>query len=66
MKTLNVIQTSKEEISKEWGFDAPMRSNGDVFARCNAKKQVNWDKTSIYTASELVKRGDYNVLKRGD
>lgn len=58
-RTLNVKLTSIEEITEKWGFRpfTPfMEILMPVYARCNGKGQVNWEKTSLYNHMDLIGR----------
>ena len=51
MKTLNVIKTNLSELTEHWGFRPSI--GGELFIRCNAKGEVNWDKAPVYKWSEI-------------
>ena len=61
MRTLNVKATTKYEVEKKWGFTLPWMLSKELYIRCNAKGEVNWDKAPIISAEKLVKRGNYKV-----
>jgi len=60
-KTLNVMHVTVQEIEKNWGMSFPTRHTTH-YARCNAKGEINWDKTTIYCAQELVGRQNVNIM----
>jgi len=68
MRTLNLKQTSIKEITEHWGF-APAGDKyhySHLFIRCNRNGDINWDKASIYTLSEVEKKSlecNVNVIK---
>ena len=55
MKTLNVKRITTKELTEKWGFVPPWKSQ-DVFVRCDAKGNVNWEKAPVYFESELKDR----------
>lgn len=62
MKTLNVKKISGYAISKEWAaFFLP--AGLYYYVRCNAKGIINWEKTAVYSAHELVGRDNVKILK---
>ena len=61
MRTLNVKQTNNIEISENW--KTPVNLKGTLYVRCNSKGKVNWDKTIVFFASELVGRNNVVVHK---
>jgi len=60
-KTLNVKPTTNAELSMQWGFNPSLR--GKLFVRCNSKGTVNWEKTLVYNADELIDREKVNIIK---
>lgn len=54
-RTLYVKKTSTVELTKEWGFNPVLLSNGDIYIQCSAKGIVNWE-GCVYQAKELVGR----------
>jgi hypothetical protein len=64
MKTLNVIKTTREELSEKWQIPLPTAYRNPLYARANAKGEVNWEKTAIYTQKEIDLR-DKVVIKNG-
>lgn len=60
-RTLYVKPTTIEEIAANWGTGG-LPYKEAVFARCNAKGEVNWDTTLIYTQSELRRKENVKVL----
>jgi hypothetical protein len=61
-KTLNVKRTTNSEIAANWELDYSPGMTGELFVRCNAKGEINWEKAPIYRLEELLKRGDVNLL----
>ena len=52
-KTLNVIKTNRFELEKRWGFMPSI--GGELYIRCNASGEINWDKAPVYTWMEIEK-----------
>lgn len=61
-KTLNVKRTTNSEIAANWELDFNPSLKGELFVRCNAKGEINWEKAPIYRLEELLKRGDVNLI----
>ncbi len=59
-RTLNVKKTTNEELALKWKL--AVRFTGDLYIRCNAHGNVNWEKASVYKASELVERDKVNII----
>ena len=56
-RVLNVRLTSIEEVTEKWGFTPPTPFRDitmPIYVRCNAKGEVNWDKTYLYCHMDLV------------
>jgi hypothetical protein len=51
MKTLNVVKTNRYELEQMWGLMPSL--GGELFIRCNAKAEINWDKAPVYTWKEI-------------
>lgn len=63
MRTLYIRATTWNEVSEKWGLNPPPGYyNVELFVRCSAKGEVNWDKTLLYKASELFNR-NVKVIK---
>jgi hypothetical protein len=60
-KTLNVKKVDSSEISGMWNL--PVNIEGELYVRCNAQGEIDWEKTSIYRASELIIRNNVVILK---
>jgi len=61
-KKLNVRKTNNSELSEKWGI--PVNFSGDSFIRCNSKGEVNWEKSSTYSSTELIERNNVNLIKQ--
>ena len=62
-KTFYLKQTSNIELKQKWGFNPRLPvKNGNIFIRCNVKGEVNWDKSSVYNANELVGRDNVKII----
>jgi hypothetical protein len=65
-RTLNVKKTDIVEVESHWGFYPTIHGRPvgvqSIYVRCNVKGSVNWDKAPIYTACELLKRGNVNLI----
>ena len=69
-RTLFVTQTTRQEITKKWGFEPPFPPSyyamkqivpgiycnvlHPMYIRCNRKGEINWDKAPLYTHSEIM------------
>ncbi len=67
MKTLNIKLVDIPFLEKMWGFTVILPSNAivngwKVYVRCNAKGDINWDKTATYNIKELIERNNVNIL----
>ncbi len=60
-KKLNVKRITKKELEEKWEMKLPLLKQDVVFIRCNAKGEVNWEKAPIYSAEELLLRGNYGI-----
>jgi len=66
MKTLNVKETSLNELKRQWSISVMFPAsweNFQLFIRCNRNGEVNWDVAPVYTANELISRNNVNILK---
>lgn len=61
IKTLRVKKTSNSELSEKWNMFVNI--NSELYVRCNCKGQVNWDKTVVYRASELIEKNNVIIVK---
>ncbi|MGR3218493.1 MAG: hypothetical protein ACUZ8H_01565 [Candidatus Anammoxibacter sp.] len=62
MKTLNVKKTSLQELKEQWGFEPILLIGREIYIRCNAKGEINWDVAPVYSHDELIERNDVNIL----
>ena len=62
MKTIFVKRVTKEEVENNWKTRLPQRVNYILYARCSNLGNVNWNKTEIFTKSQLERRGKYNEI----
>lgn len=55
MNQLNVKKVTKSELSEKWGFyiGSLIRSQFQLYIRCNAKGKINWDKAPVYNSQEI-------------
>lgn len=61
-RMLNVKRTSNEELTKQWRFNPNLK--GKLFIRCNAAGNVNWDKSPVYNADELIEKEKVNIINK--
>ena len=64
MKTLNVIKTTREEVTQKWDMPIPIHFRNPLYARSNAKGEVNWEKTAIYTQKEINAHGKVEIKNK--
>jgi len=62
-RVLNVKETTKKEVQQNWNTPLPLLWPDTLYIRCNAKGIVNWDIAPVFRPEELIKRGNYNVIK---
>lgn len=62
MKKLHVKRTTLQEVYNHWKVVPPV-SDVHYYIRCNAKGEINWDKTLLYTETELIERDNVIILK---
>lgn len=62
-RVLNVKETSKKEVQQKWETPLPLLWPDTLYIRCNAKGVVNWEIAPVFRPEELIKRGNYNVIK---
>jgi hypothetical protein len=62
MKKLNVLKVTKAKVMEKWGVGLPLIWPCPVYIRCNSKGEVNWEKAPVYQESELIVRGNYQIL----
>lgn len=62
-RVLNVKETSKKEVQQKWDTSLPLLWPDTLYIRCNAKGVVNWEMAPVFRPEELIKRGNYNVIK---
>lgn len=58
-RTLNVIAIHPFKVAEIWNCHPTyIKGWGDkfVYARCNSEGEVNWDKTLVYSQSEIIGR----------
>jgi hypothetical protein len=55
-RTLHVKKVTRKEIEKHWKFKIPIAWGYILYVRCNAKGEINWPKTLVYHAHELLER----------
>lgn len=60
-RTLNVKIVTAAEIYTNWEVSFPTKQV-QCFARCNAKGEINWDKTHIYNKNQLAVRKNINIV----
>lgn len=62
-RTLYVTSTTLRELYQhQWPVEiiAPSPS---YYVRCTIKGVVNWDKTLLYTADDLIERNNVKIIK---
>ena len=62
-RILNVKETTKKEVQQIWETPLPLLWPDTLYVRCNAKGLVNWEIAPVFRPEELIKRGNYNVIK---
>lgn len=62
-RVLNVKETTKKEVQQKWGTPLPLLWPDTLYIRCNTKGIVNWEIAPVFRPEELIKRGNYNVIK---
>ena len=63
-KRLHVKETSVREIRSKWGDCIPKKWLGELlFIRCNAKGVINWEKSPVYSAEELIEKDNVKIIK---
>lgn len=64
MRKLYVTQTTLTELKTNGWSIYGLHIVHQHYVRCNKTGTVNWDKTLLYTARELMKRGNVHVIDR--
>lgn len=66
--TLHLIQTNFKELSDKWGCSFGIVkntfNNEKIYIMCDKMGIVNWDKNTVYRASELVGREKVVIIQR--